>query len=135
MLGDEISIALCGNKADMEKSRAVSAKEVVDYAAAIGGTHHLTSAKTGAGVAEAFSELLKRACIEKLMGGEREREEERERERKREAPAARLRHCVRTCHQPRVSPPPLPPQAPSPRSARQPLRGRRRRFRGQSSPS
>lgn len=61
MLGDEISIALCGNKADMEKSRAVSAKEVADYAAAIGGTHHLTSAKTGAGVAEAFSELLKRA--------------------------------------------------------------------------
>ena len=65
MLGDEISIALCGNKADMEKSRAVSAKEVADYAAAIGGTHHLTSAKTGAGVAEAFSELLKRAGRER----------------------------------------------------------------------
>ena len=62
MLGDDICIAICGNKADMEKSRNVSAKEAAEYTASIGGTHHLTSAKTGQGIAEAFSELLKRAC-------------------------------------------------------------------------
>jgi len=60
MLGDDIVIAIIGNKADMEKSRNVDAREAVEYAARVGGTHHLTSAKLGTGVSEAFTELLKR---------------------------------------------------------------------------
>jgi Ras-related protein Rab-21 len=60
MLGEDIVIAIAGNKADMEKSRNVDAREALAYTASIGGTHHLTSAKTGAGIAEGFTELLKR---------------------------------------------------------------------------
>ena len=61
MLGDDIAIALCGNKADMEKSRNVVAKDVLEYCASIDATHHLTSAKLGTGIQEAFAELVRRA--------------------------------------------------------------------------
>lgn len=64
MLGEDIVIAIAGNKADMEKSRAVKADEVAKYVATIGATHHLTSAKLGTGIADAFTELLKRECAE-----------------------------------------------------------------------
>jgi hypothetical protein len=49
----------------MEKSRHVDKEEALRYAASIGATHHLTSAKTGAGIAEAFTELLKRVVAKK----------------------------------------------------------------------
>jgi Ras-related protein Rab-21 len=62
MLGEDIQIAIAGNKADMEKSRNVNKDEALRYAASVGATHHLTSAKSGAGVAEAFSELMKSEC-------------------------------------------------------------------------
>ena len=62
ILGEDIFIAIAANKADMEKNRNVDAKEALAYAASVGATHHLTSAKMGTGVGEAFSELLKREC-------------------------------------------------------------------------
>lgn len=68
MLGDDISIALCGNKCDMEKNRNVNAKEVLDYTASIGGTHHLTSAKSGIGIEDAFTDLLKRTWWSLFFG-------------------------------------------------------------------
>lgn len=61
MLGDDIMIALAGNKCDMEKGRHVDKEMALAYTASVGGSHHLTSAKSGAGVTEAFTELLKRA--------------------------------------------------------------------------
>lgn len=81
MLSDELCIAIAGNKCDMEKSRFASTHcsavlrlasprhappprhvdkdEVLLYCASVGATHHLTSAKTGAGVSEAFTELMR----------------------------------------------------------------------------
>jgi Ras-related protein Rab-21 len=61
MLGEDICIALAGNKADMEKQRNVDKDEALKYAASVGATHHLTSAKSGTGVNEIFQELLRRA--------------------------------------------------------------------------
>ena len=39
--------------------RHVDKDEVLLYCASVGATHHLTSAKTGAGVSEAFTELMR----------------------------------------------------------------------------
>lgn len=61
-MGDDICIALAGNKADMEKSRNVDKDEALRYAASVGASHHLTSAKAGTGINEAFSELMKSTC-------------------------------------------------------------------------
>ncbi len=49
----------------MEKSRHVDKEEALRYTASIGGTHHLTSAKSGAGINEAFTDLLKRVVARK----------------------------------------------------------------------
>jgi Ras-related protein Rab-21 len=65
MLGEDITLAIAGNKADMEKSRHVDKEEALRYAASIGASHHLTSAKTGAGIGEAFTDLLKRVVAKK----------------------------------------------------------------------
>jgi hypothetical protein len=55
----------------MEKGRHVDKDEALKYTASVSGTHHLTSAKSGAGVSEAFTELLKRihARKKKARGG------------------------------------------------------------------
>ncbi len=63
MLSDDLQIAITGNKCDMEKSRHVDKDEVLAYCASVGATHHLTSAKTGAGVNEAFTELMRSTCM------------------------------------------------------------------------
>ena len=65
MLGEDIVIAIAGNKVDMEKSRNVDREEALRYTLSVGGAHHLTSAKTGAGINEAFSDLLKRVVARK----------------------------------------------------------------------
>ncbi len=49
----------------MEKSRHVNREDAIRYTESVGGTHHHTSAKTGAGVAEAFTDVLKRAVAKK----------------------------------------------------------------------
>ena len=53
----------------MEKGRHVDKEEATRYTASIAGTHHLTSAKSGAGVTEAFTELLKRIHARKRKQG------------------------------------------------------------------
>ena len=65
MLGEDIVIAIAGNKVDMEKQRNVDKDAALQYTASVGGSHHLTSAKSGAGINEAFSELLKRVVARK----------------------------------------------------------------------
>ncbi len=49
----------------MEKGRHVDKEEALRYTSSVSGTHHLTSAKSGAGVTEAFTELLKRIVTKK----------------------------------------------------------------------
>ncbi len=57
--------AAAGNKCDMEKGRNVDKEEALRYTASVAGAHHLTSAKSGAGIAEAFTELMKRIVAKK----------------------------------------------------------------------
>ena len=49
----------------MEKGRNVDKEEALRYTASVNGVHHLTSAKSGAGIAEAFTELMKRIVAKK----------------------------------------------------------------------
>lgn len=65
MLGEDIVIAIAGNKIDMEKQRNVDKDEALRYTQSIGGVHHTTSAKSGAGINEAFSELVRRVVAKK----------------------------------------------------------------------
>lgn len=65
MLGDEIVLAIAGNKADMEKNRIVPRETALQYASQVGASHHLTSAKAGTGVDETFSELMRRIVNKK----------------------------------------------------------------------
>ena len=60
-LGPEnIVIAVCGNKADMEDKREVSKEEAKAYADEIGAIFLETSAKNNKGVQDVFMELSRR---------------------------------------------------------------------------
>jgi len=57
MLGNEIVIAIAGNKTDLERQRTVSNEEAEEYAASVGAAHFLTSAKANKGLEEVFLAL------------------------------------------------------------------------------
>jgi Ras-related protein Rab-21 len=59
IVGDNISIAIAGNKCDLEKDRHVDKKEALAYADTVGATHYDTSAKANKGLEEAFGDLSK----------------------------------------------------------------------------
>lgn len=75
--GAEISLAVCANKSDLEKSRKVSAEEGEAYAKSIGASFHSTSAKTDKGVEQAFVSVARAldAKREKLPAGAAKRNE------------------------------------------------------------
>ncbi|CAH1171255.1 unnamed protein product [Phaedon cochleariae] len=54
MLGTEISLAIVGNKSDLEKDRHVSLEEAERYAEKVKAMHFQTSAKLNKGVEEMF---------------------------------------------------------------------------------
>lgn len=62
MVGDEsdISVAVVGNKTDLESERVLLQKHVEDYVASVGGTHYQASAKTGNNVHRVFEGLTQR---------------------------------------------------------------------------
>jgi len=60
MLGTDISLAIVGNKFDLEKNRVVSVEEAELYAASVGAKHYHTSAKLNKGIDELFLDLTKR---------------------------------------------------------------------------
>ena len=56
----DISIVLAGNKCDKESERQIDMKDAVEYANSIGAAHYNTSAKSGKGVQELYTEIAKR---------------------------------------------------------------------------
>lgn len=60
MLGDDISLCIVGNKADLEKNRHVSKEEAEEYAQSVGAKHFSTSAKLNRGIEELFLDVTKR---------------------------------------------------------------------------
>ncbi len=64
MASPSIQLVICGNKADLERSRKVDNAAAAAYAKEMGASHFLTSAKMGDGLKEAFADLTKReACV------------------------------------------------------------------------
>jgi len=59
MLGNSVSIAIVGNKSDLERSRAVNNDEAEKYAQTVGAKHYSTSAKLNKGLDELFLDLAK----------------------------------------------------------------------------
>jgi len=59
-LGTTVTLAIVGNKIDLEKSRAVDAEEALSYAKSVGAKHYTTSAKLNQGLNELFLDLTKR---------------------------------------------------------------------------
>ena len=49
IVGNDIAIAIAGNKSDMEKSRHVDGAAALQYAHSVGATHYHTSAKLNKG--------------------------------------------------------------------------------------
>jgi Ras-related protein Rab-21 len=59
IVGNDIIIAIAGNKIDLEKSRSVNDEDAKAYAASVGASHSYTSAKANKGLEEVFVELSK----------------------------------------------------------------------------
>jgi len=60
MLGQDIVLAIAGNKSDLERNRVVPVDKAESYAISVGAKHYHTSAKLNKGVNEMFLELTKR---------------------------------------------------------------------------
>eukprot|EP00696_Hemimastix_kukwesjijk_P010275 gnl/Hemi2/22953_TR7684_c0_g1_i1.p1 gnl/Hemi2/22953_TR7684_c0_g1~~gnl/Hemi2/22953_TR7684_c0_g1_i1.p1 ORF type:complete len:227 (-),score=44.59 gnl/Hemi2/22953_TR7684_c0_g1_i1:302-982(-) len=60
MVSAEIVLCICGNKCDLERSRAVPVETVTQYAQSVGAIHIATSAKQNKGVEDAFLQITKR---------------------------------------------------------------------------
>lgn len=57
MLGSDISLAIAGNKSDLEKQRHVSHEAAEEYAKTVNAHHFMTSAKLNRGIEELFLDL------------------------------------------------------------------------------
>jgi Ras-related protein Rab-21 len=57
IVGNDIVIAIAGNKIDLEKNRHVDEREAVEYAASVGAQHFPTSAKSNKGLEEVFADI------------------------------------------------------------------------------
>jgi len=60
MLGNDVILAIAGNKIDLERNRVVTLTEAEEYANSVGAKHFSTSAKLNKGVNEIFLDLAKR---------------------------------------------------------------------------
>jgi Ras-related protein Rab-21 len=60
MVGNDIQIAVAGNKVDLERQRTVSEDDAIAFVQSVGGTHHGTSAKANRGIDPMFLDITKR---------------------------------------------------------------------------
>eukprot|EP00756_Hemistasia_phaeocysticola_P050357 Hpha_TRINITY_DN25116_c0_g1::TRINITY_DN25116_c0_g1_i1::g.139323::m.139323/K07890/RAB21; Ras-related protein Rab-21 len=68
VVGDDIRLAVAGNKADLASKRQVSEEEALRYCKELDAIHIHTSAKSGAGVEEIFTELTKAMVRQRSKG-------------------------------------------------------------------
>lgn len=59
MLGNDITLAIAGNKMDLAKDRQVTLETAEEYARGVGAKHYETSAKLNEGVDDLFLSLAK----------------------------------------------------------------------------
>ena len=64
-VGNDIVIAIVGNKSDLEKNRQVEIAAAEEYARSVGAVHFSTSAKTNKGTDDVFLDLSKRIIEQK----------------------------------------------------------------------
>ena len=64
-VGNDIVIAIAGNKSDLEKNRQVEISAAEEYARSVGAVHFSTSAKTNKGTDDVFLDLSKRIIEQK----------------------------------------------------------------------
>eukprot|EP01013_Petalomonas_cantuscygni_P009232 TRINITY_DN22033_c0_g1_i1.p2 TRINITY_DN22033_c0_g1~~TRINITY_DN22033_c0_g1_i1.p2 ORF type:complete len:228 (+),score=49.45 TRINITY_DN22033_c0_g1_i1:281-964(+) len=57
VVGDNIVLAVAGNKCDLERQRAIPLAEALAFCSSVGATHYDTSAKTNRGIEEVFTGL------------------------------------------------------------------------------
>ncbi|KDO23524.1 hypothetical protein SPRG_11446 [Saprolegnia parasitica CBS 223.65] len=60
IVGDEIDIAIAGNKIDLKRNIKVTEADAVAYAKSVGASHFYTSAKLNRGLDDVFVDLAKR---------------------------------------------------------------------------
>ena len=73
IVGNDINIAIAGNKIDMEKNRAVNEQDAIKYAESVGATHFNTSAKTNKGLEEVFIDIASK-MIERKRGTDKNKD-------------------------------------------------------------
>jgi Ras-related protein Rab-21 len=71
IVGNDITIAIAGNKVDLEKNRRVQESEAIAYAESVGAFHFQTSAKMGRGLEEVFKKLSTTLVDKKGKSGNR----------------------------------------------------------------
>ena len=69
IVGNDIVIAIAGNKCDMEKNRHVDGAAALEYAGAVGATHCHTSAKLNKGLDDVFVALATEILKQKSAPG------------------------------------------------------------------
>ena len=60
IVGNDICIAIAGNKIDLERNRQVDESDVLAYAKTVNASHFYTSAKQNSGLTDTFNELTKK---------------------------------------------------------------------------
>mmetsp|Transcript_9657 Transcript_9657/g.9444 ORF Transcript_9657/g.9444 Transcript_9657/m.9444 type:complete len:206 (+) Transcript_9657:255-872(+) len=65
IIGNDILIAIAGNKFDLERQRGVSDEDATTYAVFVGASHFYTSAKSNKGLEEIFVDLTQRMIAQR----------------------------------------------------------------------
>ncbi|GIQ86968.1 Ran GTPase [Kipferlia bialata] len=76
MVGDDVILTICGNKADLVGQRQVSRKQGEAYASSAGAVYFETSAMTDQGITEAFLSTTQRVVAAKALQGDDAAEED-----------------------------------------------------------
>jgi len=68
MLGNDVVLAIVGNKLDLERNRIVNKQKAEEFASSVGAKHFETSAKLNQGIKEMFTELTKMIVEKERLG-------------------------------------------------------------------